>query len=309
MNAFLRTLRAAFLENLGLKVISLAFALGFYAFLNGPQTAQRTVQVSVVVLLPKDPQRVLLTQPPATVRATLHGIRSAFDDLRAEDLGTLQLDLRRGTEAYGAFDASGLNLPPGVHVELDPPGIALSWDDMVTRNIPVQVTVTGQPIAGYAVLGQPIADPRTITAHGPKSAVDTIQYVTAEAFDVGGLTEGEYQRKVPVSRPPPQVTYEESTSSITVTIGRARLERVYVKLPLHVLGVAHGTAIPNEVDVKVEGPPEIVGILRPEQIVATVDVRPSGEDTKQPGSARLPVIATVEGCTTQVIPSSAVVKW
>ena len=36
-------LRSAFLENLGLKAMSLAFALGFYAFIHGAENAQRTV--------------------------------------------------------------------------------------------------------------------------------------------------------------------------------------------------------------------------------------------------------------------------
>jgi hypothetical protein len=306
----MRLFRDAVFDNIGLKVISIAFSLGFYAFIHGAQNAQRSFPVSVVVLLPREAQnRILLTQPPPTVRVTVHAMRSSLDDLKAEDLGSLQLDLRKGTETYGSFDASGLNLPPGHRLEIDPPGIPLTWDDVITREVPIQVSVTGQPLTGYAVQGPPIADPRSVQARGPKTVVETLQHARTEPFDIGGLAEGEHSRKISIDRPPPRVTFDEQTTNITVVIGRARMERVYVKLPVHVVGLARATTIPAEVDVHVNGPPELVGILRPEQIVPTVDVRVLTADLKVPGSAKAPVLATVEGCQTQVIPSSVVVKW
>ncbi|HEU4533768.1 MAG TPA: hypothetical protein VFS00_06605, partial [Polyangiaceae bacterium] len=61
--------------------------------------------------------------------------------------------------------------------------------------------------------------------------------------------------------------------------------------------------------VKVTGPPELVSVLRPDQIVPTVDARALPGEQKAGGSASVPVTASLEGCTLQLIPSTVVVRW
>jgi YbbR-like protein len=303
-------LRAAFTENLSLKLISLAFSLGFYLYVNGSQNAQRTFPVSVVMLLPRDAQnRILLTQPPPTVRLTLRGGRALLDELKAEDLGTAVLDLRRAPEHYAAFETSGLEIPPGVRADIDPAGIELMWDDIILREIPVQTSVTGQPAPGYAVTTLPTADPAVVSVQGPKSVVGTLQNSRAEPFDVGGLAEGVYTRQLAIGRPPAHTNFDVDSVAVTVEIGRARLDRMILERPVVVLGQARGAVVPSAIDVKVTGPPELVSVLRPEQIVPMVDLRSLTAEQKALGSASLPVIASLEGCTLQLIPSSVVVRW
>ena len=41
------SVRGAFLDNVGLKVLSLLCALGIYAFIHGAENAERTVSVSI----------------------------------------------------------------------------------------------------------------------------------------------------------------------------------------------------------------------------------------------------------------------
>jgi hypothetical protein len=305
-------LRGAFTENLSLKLISLAFSLGFYFYVNGSQVAQRTFPVSVVVLLPRDAHnRILLSQPPATVRLTLRGGRALLDELKAEDLGTAVLDLRRAPENYATFETSGLEIPPGVRADIDPPGIELSWDDIVLREIPVQTSVTGQPAPGYAVNAVPSADPSVVTAQGPKSVVETLQNTRAEPFDIGGLAEGVFTRQLAIGKPPAHTGFDVDSVSVTVEIGRARLERMMLERPVHVIGVTGAprvSTVPAAIDVKVIGPPELVSVLRPEQIVPTVDLRNFGP-LKGNGTTTAQVTAALEGCTLQIIPSTVVVRW
>ena len=91
--------RTAVLENMSLKVLSLVCALGVYAFIHGAENVQRTMAVSVVsVMPPENANRQLLSPLPTEVAVTVQGSRTHLDDLRAEDLGSLQLDLRSGRE-------------------------------------------------------------------------------------------------------------------------------------------------------------------------------------------------------------------
>ncbi|MCU0680737.1 MAG: CdaR family protein [Polyangiaceae bacterium] len=303
-------MREALTENLSLKLISLAFSLGFYFYVNGSQNAQRTFPVSVVTLLPRDAHnRILMTQPPPTVRLTLRGGRALLDELKAEDLGTAVLDLRRAPEHYATFETSGLEIPPGVRADIDPPGIELAWDDIVIREVPVQTSVTGQPLPGYAVNGVASSEPSVVSVQGPKSVVNTLQNTHAEAFDVGGLAEGGYTRQLAIGRPPAHTTFDVDTVAVTVEIGRARLERMILERPVHVLGLPRATTVPAAIDVKVIGPPELVSLLRPDQIVPTVDVRALAGEQKGAGSVAATVTASLEGCTLQLIPSTVVVRW
>ena len=105
------------------------------------------------------------------------------------------------------------------------------------------------------------------------------------------------------------IGFDTRSTQVTVVIGRARLDRVYVKVPVQIVGVARGVAIPAEVDVRVSGPPELVSALRAEQIVPTVDVRAAGYDPKVAGSASIAVAVTIEACSAAVVPASVVVKW
>src|SRR5689334_177890 len=132
----------ALVENLGLKLLSFAFALGLYAFVHSAQDAQRTLNVDVVATPPPESaHRVLLTPLPPFVRVTVRGPRSILDELKADDLGTFQLDLRSGKVDRIDFDPTSVHFPPGVRPEqVDPPSLSLRWEDQVIREIPVQAS-------------------------------------------------------------------------------------------------------------------------------------------------------------------------
>src|SRR5712675_49465 len=58
-------------ENLGLKVLSFAFALGLYAFIHSAQEAQRNLPVDVVAMPP--PKSARRADRPAVALASLGG--------------------------------------------------------------------------------------------------------------------------------------------------------------------------------------------------------------------------------------------
>src|SRR5436305_7212936 len=95
----LEQLKAAFTENIPLKLLSVAVALILYSMVHGGD-AQRTGSVGHVVLRPPPASvtRELVSNIPPAIRVTLHGPRSAIDDLRAEDLGDVLVDLRSGQD-------------------------------------------------------------------------------------------------------------------------------------------------------------------------------------------------------------------
>jgi YbbR domain-containing protein len=302
-------IRAALTENLYLKFLSFALALLLYSAFHGTQDAQRSVSVNLVVVMPQDSgNRVLVSPVPETVRLTLRGPRSSLDELRADDVGNIQVVLHSSSEHQVRLDPAMVHVPPNVRVEqIDPPAIDLNWEDVVVRDLPVQVSVVGSPAAGFVVKNVPVADPPRVRVRGPKSEIMVLQHVRADSFDVSGLTEGTYTRQLALDRPRGRVTMDTSAQSVQVTteIHREVVERSFVKLPVAVVGTAKAKSQPAEVDVRFVCPTEIVRALRPEQIVPHVTVH----STAPSGSESLPVEVSVDRCDAHITPATVVVRW
>jgi YbbR domain-containing protein len=300
-------IRSVFTENIGLKILSFLFAIVLFSLVHGSQDAQRSMLLAVVVLTPPETaNRVLMTQMPAQLRVTLRGPRSQLDDLHADDMGSVQVDLRNGTETRVTFERSMIPVAAGLQVEqIDPPAIDLVWEDRIVRDVPVQVSVVGTPAPGFVVKGVPVADPSVVRARGPRSEVMVVQHARGDAFDVSGLTEGKYQRTLAIDRPPGRVTYDASNVSASIEITREVVERPFPKVAVAVLGNPKAKAQPAEIDVRLACPPEIVRALRPEQIVPRVQIATASEH----GTEALPVDLSIDKCEVHITPPTVVVRW
>lgn len=301
-------IRHAFTENLNLKVLSVAFALVLYSLVHGGKDAKRSIVVDLEAKLPPEhSNRVLVTQLPQSVRVTVRGTSSTIDDLRASSM-PLQIDLTSGNESHVSLEPRMLRLPAGVKVdvsEFDPPALDLTWEERIDRDVPVQVSVVGTPAIGFMVKGMPQSEPKNVRIRGPKSEVSVLQHVRVDAFDVTGLSEGVYPRRLGLDRSVSRFKAEPQSVMITAEIMREIAERQYTKLPVAVVGQPRAHAQPVDVDVRLVCPPDILRGLRAEQIVPHVDVT-----SKDPsGSESLPVKVSLEKCEAHVTPESVIVRW
>lgn len=303
----LERLKAAFTENLPLKLLSLAVALVLFSLAHSGQDAQRTVSVGLVVLPPPDGlNRVLAASPPAEIHVTMRGSQSIINELRPEDLGDVQIDLRSGQDKRVVLEPSLLHVPPNVRVDrFDPSFVEFSWEDQVVRDLPVQVGVIGTPAPGWVARGVPVSEPRTVRAKGPKSEVLVLQHARADAFDVTGLGEGTHSKTLALDKPTGRVSFDVHAVSATMDIAREVEVRSFTKIQVAVVGVPKGKTQPAEVDVRLVCPPDIVRALRAEQLVPRVNlVQPA-----QAGSESLPVELSVDQCEVQTTPRTVVVHW
>ncbi len=306
--------RIAFTENLGLKALSLAFAVGLFVYQKGQQDQQqRTVPVGVVMRLPTDTaKRELMTPIPASIHVTLKGSSRAIDQLIQAGVAPVEIDLRDGQRQTIAFESRMFTLPPGIEITIiDPPNIDLEWQDVVTRQIPLQASITGKPADGFVLKGELEVDPREMTVRGPVGLVEVMQYVRLAAFDVSGLTEGSYKRPIAIDAPPNRVSYiGPRSATVTATIARRVSEARFPKRMIEVIGVPNAVVTPRQVDVSVIGPPEVVRALRAEQVVPRVDLtQVEGADLKAHGSATVKVAVDVADATAEVQPPTVTVKW
>jgi len=307
-------LRESFSENLGLKALALTFALGLFAFLQGQtDEQQRTIPVPIVMRLPPESsERELMTPIPASIHVTLRGPARAIDRLIQTGVVPIEIDLREGRRESISFEPKDFSFPPETAITIiDPPSIDLEWEDVVTRQIPIQAAITGQPADGYIVKGEPDVDPTQLTVRGPVSVVEVMQFARLAAFDVSGLSEGVHRRRIAIDAPPVRARYiGPAAANVAVTIGRRVSEVKFENRPVEVVGVPGAGTVPRTVDVTVSGPPEIVRALRPEQIVARADLsKAPNVDLKKHGSAAVKVTVELAHADAELQPPSVTVKW
>jgi YbbR domain-containing protein len=307
-------LRESFSENLGLKTLALTFALGLFAFLQGQtDEQQRTIPVPIVMRLPPESaERELMTPIPASIHVTLRGPARAIDRLIQTGVVPIEIDLREGHRESIGFEPKNFSFPPETTITIiDPPSIDLEWEDVVTRQIPIQAAITGQPADGYVVKGEPDVDPTQLTVRGPVSVIEVMQFARLAAFDVSGLSEGVHRRRIAIDAPPVRARYiGPSAATVTVTVARRVSEAKFENRPVEVVGVPGAGTVPRTVDVTVTGPPEIVRALRPEQIVARADLsKAPNVDLKKHGSAVIKVTVELGHADSELQPPSVTVKW
>jgi hypothetical protein len=314
LSSLLAFLRDSFTENIGLKALAMCFALGLFAFVHGQEEEQqRTVPVALVMRLPQgSAQRELMTPIPASIHVTLQGSARAIDNLIQDGIPPVEIDLRDGRRESVVFEEDMFTLPPETKITIiDPSSIELDWEDVATRQIPIQAAITGQPADGYVVKGEPEVEPKTITVSGPISAIEVLQFARLQAFDVSGLSEGAHRRRLGIDAPPVRVRYiGPQAANVSVTVARRVSEVRFENRPVEVVGMPGGIATPRTVDVVVAGPPEIVRALRPEQIVPVADLtKVEGLDLTKHGSSSIKVTLSLSHAEAELQPPTVSVKW
>ena len=303
-------IRSLFFDNFWLKLFSLIVSLGLFAYIHSAESAQRTVEVDVVVL-PPPPDRQLLTQLPTQVAVILRGPRTQLDALKRDEIGSLQIDLRSGRGSQITLDAGTLKLPTGVSVlQMYPASVETRWDDIVQKEVQIQVARTGDPASGLMVKGVVLVEPAQVTVRGPKSTLNVMQLVRTVPFDVSGLPEGVHKRQLSLDRPPSLVTYQTDTTVATVEIARAPVPRELTKLKVQVVGIVKATVQPATVTVRVLGTAEDVQAIDPDAIVVRVEPKDRGLDITKPGNAYLDVLVDLPKVSSyEVIPEKVYVQW
>lgn len=312
--AVVQFIKDSFTENVGLKAISLTLAVMLFAFLYGQQDEQqRTVPVAVVLRPPpEDANRELMTQIPASIHVTLRGPARALDRLIQQGIPPVEIDLRQGYRQQVVFEPAMFRVANDARITIiDPASIDLEWEDVISRQIPVQASITGQPATGYVVRGEPEVDPPALTVRGPTSLVEVMQFARLAPFDVSGLSEGSHRRRIAIDAPPSRVRFIGPTSaSVTVTIARRLSEARFENRPVEVIGVVGATVVPRTVDVTVVGPPEIVRALKSDQVIPRADLTAIPElNLTRHGTSVVKLSVDLVRAEAEIQPPSVNVRW
>jgi YbbR domain-containing protein len=205
-------------ENLAWKLAALVIASGlWYSFVGETELA---ASVPVTVQFKNVPSDLDVTSDQID-RIYLR-LRGPATRLRAGSLTNLVVvfDLSQiHTEGEHTFtlDSTNLQLPPGVHVgRVVPSQVRLTFDNRVSREVPVEIRYAGPPPQGYRITGHH-ASPQKVRGSGREARVDHLQAAQTDAIDLSStISNAEF--RVPAFIPDPHIRFAGDPPIISVRV-------------------------------------------------------------------------------------------
>jgi hypothetical protein len=192
-------LRGVFLDNLGLKILSLAIAFILWLVVfRGGQSVEQVLTVPLRVL--PEPSSVVINQSTYAVKLRIEGAPVVLRQLMPADL-IARVPIPRGRTGHFtlAVEPGYLNLPRDVRVtNLAPPSVTITVEHTKNKRVRIVADIVGKPAPGFKV-AEWKAQPATIEVVGAESEVKAIKEVQTEPVDVSGAKEA-LLRQVPLAQ-------------------------------------------------------------------------------------------------------------
>ncbi len=262
-------------RHLGLRAWSLALAVGLWTIVAGEQTVERGLRVPLE--LQQFPSGLeLRADAPSLIDVRVRGSSGTLSRVVPGDIvGVLDLRAARAGVRLFQLTPEQVRVPVGVEVvQVTPASIALSFENALTRDVPVVPAIEGSPAPGFFVESL-ASDPTTIAVVGPESAVTRVTEATTEPISIAGATQ-DVTVSVPVGFLDPSVRAKAPRpASVRVRIVPGPAERALLGRAVHLRGAAPSLlaqSVPASVDVVLRGTTQSLALLKPDAIVAFVDL-------------------------------------
>ena len=209
------------LHNFGLKVISLALAVGLWLALARDPVAE--IAVDVPIEFHNIPENLEISSediPKAQIR--LRGPARIVHQLQLADVSA-EIDLRGLKPGERTFDLTSqqIHQPKDLEVvQVVPSQFHLAFDARLSRQVEVHPRIVGSFAAGYGI-GRIVVEPPTIVISGPQKHVEAVEAAITDPVDVSGtMNQATFVRHAYVSDPLVQVA---NPNPVRVTV---MMERV-----------------------------------------------------------------------------------
>ena len=270
-------MRRRLTANLGLKVLAFFTAVFMWLVvvnIDDPIAENSYTGVSVTVIneeiVTTTNRTYQIVDNTQVVNVTVRANRSVLNRIKQEDIVAIadMKELSLGTQI--PIDVS----IPGYRYEkayTTPGNLQVKIEDEAKNNFPITPTTIGTVREGY-VLGELNANPEKVTLRGPKSVIDSISRVVAEA-DVSGLSEdADIEARLTLYDRNNNVIDQTLLANnlgkegVSVEVKLYQIENVPVKLDTSMITVAKGYKVSS---VSVE--PREVSVTGEESALAELD--------------------------------------
>ena len=263
-----RWLRRIFVEDLNIKLISLAITLVLWFAVTGQKTPMSKrfngVQLSFVYA----DDMAISNDPLSKVDVTLTGDRDKLSKINPVDLmATVLVSDHTTGDRVIRLSRERVKiepLDPSVQIERFQPAIvSVRLEPRMERQIEVNLKLEGKVPDGYEVYAV-TPNPTRVRVRGPASVVNAIQKVATESIIVDGKTSSFDLPQVAVEIPDQKVDVIDGIVQVHVEIGERSVTKTFNNVPVR---SDNGTNIRPQVAVlTLSAPSAVFAQLHPEDI-------------------------------------------
>jgi YbbR domain-containing protein len=235
----------AFGENIGVKLFALFVALFIWFSASGQQSATRFYIVPLK--LANMPDTLSVVGPyPTEAEVTVTGTKR---ELLYLSFRRIEVVVNLAAAAPGRFrqrlSSSNVVMPGGLDPRsvtiTAPSSIDLTFERLLSKPVPVELTTVGSVPEGYVLLGAPKIEPAEVLVRGPESSIGLLDNVPTRPVDLSRIRDS-FEREVEVELDKTIFSSDPDLVRITISVGQLG-ERVLPNIPPTVLSDAAGLTV------------------------------------------------------------------
>lgn len=262
------------MRNLHIKIFALLGAILLFRFVNSEGNSSvmgffvpveiRHVPADKIVLWPLTPQAQVTIKGPSFLVSDVAASRRTF-----------KVEIPRDVQSrYVAnLKKSDLALPPNVQlVSVDPSEIQFTFDNLVERDIPIEMTSIGT-LRNSLRLEKIDLTPTMVRVKGPETRIRDLINVQTEPVDLREVTDS-VSRDLAIRMPASLAELNVSQVHLDLRVAAVRSERKFSNLAVEIRSVAGEkfTLSPATVNIQISGPIDRISALKPEEVIPFVRV-------------------------------------
>lgn len=276
--------------NIGLKVVSLLFAVLMWLYVTAQQAEKQTLTVPLE--LAGIPESLAAPRDvPGSIRVSVSATKSEILKLRfiSRPKAVVDCSLARRGHVLVPLSPGVVTFPRGVapaQTSIEAPrSLSLTFEPIERRYVPVRAAFKGELAKEMTLVGQPTVTPERVLLAGAASAMAGVSSVATAPIDLA-RRRSRISEEVGLDLGGRQVSAVPSKVRVEVGIG-ARSSRTISGITPTLLQVAGGMRVefsPSTASLTVEGPEELVKRLTAEDvsIILNVTARHRGSYRIQP---------------------------
>jgi len=194
------TLKSLILENLGIKIASLIFAIILWFFVMS--RGRTEVSFEAPLEFRNIPQNLeLIGEPNKSVDIWVQGQESSLRRLKGNEIKAV-IDLSGAKEGESNYyiGPDEIRVPFNLKVvRVSPSSLKIRLDRVITKTVEVRPAIVGKPAPGFR-LQKVEVHPAYIRVEGARKEVESLRFLRTEPIDITGIYEGlSYDGKIDTS--------------------------------------------------------------------------------------------------------------
>ena len=277
IHRILASLRSIFLQNLGLKLLSIFIGFIMWFFVSSERTVERIMEVPVEIIN-KPAEMEIANNFTRNVLIQVQSHQLSREDAFKAITATLDLSGAHRGENVILLTPDSFRAPSALKItNIRPSTITVLLDARRTLTVPVRVRYSGRPADKYVVYGVN-ALPERVNITGPESHVRNVAEVVTQNIDIQGLRERVVQF-VNLRVESPFVTCDFAERiRVEIRIGEKMVPMLLAHQPIHVHDLEHPyTLRQRTADIHLLVPQSLRGKLKPEDLeifIRGTDLKP-----------------------------------